>query len=310
MASTREKVLSYRRAEWIDAPGFVLETCVRDAIKTLKDVADRTVWRSGQVVHLARVKSVPKGGVLLHITADTPGESASVVPQIKKGSEELHLKTAKAPLPGEEWLDGDAFVFIKGDDVCLCTTSLRDASISYFLQMLFDKAKLNKDAKKFILAKIANTSKLKLLHQRGVKEIEIRATTYDATARYLKRKSHVVGAIGEAIKAVKAFLGRQNDANADGLRVALTIKTDGRSKALTIGEKEIKKLAADIVQNPDDEDYVIVTNDGQKITPSEIFMKSVATIKSDGKTVNCDHAWAELQKFHGMLDDSGILEGG
>jgi hypothetical protein len=68
-------------------------------------------------------------------------------------------------------------------------------------------------------------------------------------------------------------------------------------------------LAEDVVKNTEDDDtYVIVTGTGQKITPTEIFMKSTASIEADGKTVDRDNAWQELLKFYNQLQSDGVLE--
>ena len=61
-------------------------------------------------------------------------------------------------------------------------------------------------------------------------------------------------------------------------------------------------MAADVVTNSETgDDYVIVTKTGQKISPTEIFVRSSATIDSDGKTVNRDKTWKELLNFHSQL---------
>ena len=90
----------------------------------------------------------------------------------------------------------------------------------------------------------------------------------------------------------------------------LTLRVDRRfGKSFPIGEKTIETLAADVVKSTEEnEDYVIVTGTGQKISPTEIFMRSTVLIDSDGKTVNRDKAWRELSQFFDQLVNSGVLE--
>jgi hypothetical protein len=92
--------------------------------------------------------------------------------------------------------------------------------------------------------------------------------------------------------------------------VMVTIKVDRRfGKEISLGEKRIEAMAADVVKNSDDvEDFVIVTKTGQKINPREIFMRSKVAIDSDGKTVNRDKAWKELLTFFNQLTNAGVLE--
>jgi hypothetical protein len=102
MASKRERSVSYRRAEWFaEASGLTLEKCIRDANKALTTVEARTINRGGQHTSIAKAQDASSGGLYLHITADTPGEAASVVPKAKTGATVVDLKTEKPP-PGTD----------------------------------------------------------------------------------------------------------------------------------------------------------------------------------------------------------------
>src|SRR6202789_4444028 len=317
MPELRTKTLSYRRAEWFGVTGLTLQKCVHDANLKLKNVADRTVIHGDQFIRCAKARENTKGGLLLHITTETPGESASIVPKVGTDKTELDLKTQKPPSEGE-WLDGDAFLYLKGDHVCLCTTGVRGGAIREYLVGLFTKAGLPKNSSKFDLMKVADMKKVKMLKKQGIKELEIRATLYKATAYYHNRKNQVIGWTGSIGKTMKAFLGKPNDVTPDGLRVSLSLKTDKRfgRKAVALGESEIETLATDVINNTkinkDDKnqtyDYVIKTGTGQRITLEEIFMTSKVEIKTDGKTVQCEKAWKELVTFFEGLEEGGALE--
>lgn len=101
-------------------------------------------------------------------------------------------------------------------------------------------------------------------------------------------------------KFIKGFQNKPHDVTPDSLRVILTLKVDRRfSKHLSLGENNIEEMAADVITNSESEDeYVIVTKTGQKISPNEIFVRSSTSIKSDGKTVNRGETWRELLNFH------------
>jgi len=157
--------------------------------------------------------------------------------------------------------------------------------------------------------KAADITKLKMLHSQGVKELEIRGTLYKATADYEKRKAHVAGGLGAIGKHLKAYLKKPNDVTPDGLRVMLTLKVDNRFHDSGLGEKAIESFATDVVKNDtSDEDYVITTKTGQKISPKEIFLRSKVAIDGDGKTVSRDKAWKELINFFNQLKRNGVLE--
>jgi hypothetical protein len=310
MSETRDKTLSYRRAEWFGPPsGLNLEKCIRDAYDKLKSVNDRSIPSGDRFIRSVKSKDGPTEGLLVHLTVETPGEPASVVPTGAPNISELDLLTAAPPSEGE-WLDGDAFLFISDDHICMCGSGIRDGSIRYFLHSLFKKASLRKDSIKFELVKVADISKVKLIQSQGVKELEIRASLYKATASYRKRMNHAAGALGVIGKHLKAVLKKPDDVSPDALRVILTLKTDRRfSKDLKLGEQNIAQLAKDVLINKtEDDDYVIVTKSGQRISPEEIFMRSKVTIKSDGKTVDRDKTWKELVSFFKNMKTAGILE--
>ena len=264
----KEKTVSYRRAEWLnDNPGgLTLEGCLREALKKLKTVSDRTIISGGQLTSVAKTKDGSSGGLLLHLVVETPGESASVVPKV-------------AP-----------------------TTAAYD---------LFKKAALRSDSTRFELMKAADVTKIKMLQSQGVKEIELHATMYKASLDYAKRTSNVVGVLGSAARQIKALLKKPNDYTQDGLRIALTLKTDARyTKAISLGEKRINELGLDILRNHEegDDDFSILTKTGQRITPTEIFMRRKVSVEGEGKTVKLDKIWKELTTFYSLLVKSGAVE--
>lgn len=192
MPEKREKTLSYRRAGWLDEiQGLTLERCLKDAHANLRTVEERTIVHSGHQTKSLKPRELSAGGIFLHLAVDTPGEYASVVPKGKPGAAELDLDVAEPP-PDGEWLDADAFLFVRQNHVCLCSTGLRDAAIAAFIYDLFRKAELRRDATRFQLLKVADVSKLRLLHHQGVKEIELKATVFQATANYERRRSWVL----------------------------------------------------------------------------------------------------------------------
>ena len=310
MAYPREKTVSYRRAEWIKDSGRTLETYIKEAHRKLSSVAERTVIYGSHHVRIVKVKDVRGGGVLLHITAEIPGDATSVVPKIKGAEAEVDLRRVAPPSYGE-WLSGDAFLFVKDDHVCLCTTDIHDGAVQRFIQLVFDRAGLRSASTQFVLRKQADISAVALLRKEGVKELSIRATLYKATADYQRRKTEAIGVAGLIGKHFKALLGRPDDVTSDSLRMELVLKADKRFGRgdIKVGEKQIERLATDVLTHSEPEDeFVILTQRGQRITQKEIFMRAKVMIDSDGKTVNCEQAWHELRSFFDRLGETGLLE--
>ena len=82
MVDKREKTVSYRQAVWVEhVKGIDLEWCIREAHTKLKTLEDKTIGYSGTLTMSAKQKNVradSKGGLLLHLVTETPGEAASV----------------------------------------------------------------------------------------------------------------------------------------------------------------------------------------------------------------------------------------
>jgi hypothetical protein len=307
----RNKTLSYRRAEWFgsgNTPG--LEKCIRQALSQLKTVEDRTIHRDGRTAKVARASDSTTGGLLLHIATETPGESASVVPKAGPNADALDLRTEAPPDDGE-WLDGDAFLYATADNICMCTTALHEAAVAAFIIRLFEKAKVPTHYRNFFLLKVADVGAVTLLQREGVKEIEMRATLYQASANYIRRRTQILGVLGTISREIKGFLKKPDDVTPDSLRVMLTIKADYRrpGREIALGEREMEEFAQDLIKNVEEGDeYVIITKTGKRITPNEIVVRETALIESSGKTVDRDKAWRELLSFHDRLAGTGVFE--
>ncbi len=311
MAQKREKTLSYRRAEWLAGipKGTTLESCLKAAHSILKTVEERTIIRDGGQHVKAIGKLAPRdGGIFLHIVADTPGEEASVVPKTKRGTEELEVATAPAPTDAE-FMDGDAFLYVKDDHICLCTTGIRDGAVRQFLYEFFAKAKLGDHANKFELLKTPNVDKLRMMRTQGVKEIALKASVFEASAMYDKRKNTAGGLLRTLTKHLQAILQEELEEIDDSLRVQIIIKTDSRSrKNLKVGERRIESLAANVVQNAEtDDDFEIVTGNGQTIKQHEVFLSETVQIDSLAKSVKRKDAWDHLEAYFRRLKASGAL---
>jgi hypothetical protein len=72
----------------------------------------------------------------------------------------------------------------------------------------------------------------------------------------------------------------------------------------TLGVQRLDKLAKQIIKT--DDEYVIITREGQRISHDEIFVKASVEIARLGKSVICQSAWDALENFHGGLVKSGV----
>jgi hypothetical protein len=306
MKEFREKTIGYRRALWL-AGTRSLESYIREAWRILPDIRDRTYVRNDdQEVKILTVgENTP--GLLLHISADTPGEWASIVPDAGD-KQSIDVSTTNPPT-STEFMDGDAFAYIHDDHVCLCVSLVHDAIIYGALRYMFSSARLSSDAQKFELIKVADTDKLKMIHGEGIDYIDLRASVYQASMDYLRRSAQAQGLLGKTAKNIKALVGTPNDVTKDSLQINLIIKKDKRvRKHLTLGEKELDFVATSLLENQEAGDYFSIHLDsGQIITQDEIYIRKKLPVLAKGKSVDRDKAWASLIAFYKQLKSQGVL---
>ncbi|PPE81247.1 hypothetical protein C3941_00525 [Kaistia algarum] len=206
-------------------------------------------------------------------------------------------------------MDGDALLYVCRDEVVLCTTSISAQAVDFFLQKFLSLAKIRHDADQFILQPVSDQDALKTLQMQGVKEIHLGAVLYQASMSYIQRQHHPQGMLGALAKSVKAVLGSEHDVTPDALTVSVVLKKDGRMKGKSVGDARLQALGEKIVTDQQvGDDFAIITNDDQKITPQSIAVKTHTLIESLGKSVTREDAWLSLKAFFDKLVSNGTIE--
>ncbi len=308
MAEARKKTLSYHRAKFFvdDHAAINLGMCIKQATDKVP-VPDRFVQRTeGRIMRLAHFKTDDKKGCFLHLTVDTPGQYTSVVP--KTVVETTEVKISIIPPPNDaEFMDGDAFLYVRGNDICLCATTVKSTSIVLFLRQFFLTAGIRKEPIDFSFMHAADTNKLASIQRSGVKHIAIRGTVYKASVDHMKRKDSAMGLLGIVSRQARALLGAPHDVSDDALQVEVTLHIDGRhQKGITLGHRRLQSIAADLVTHEEvSDDYIIVTNDSDEIRPSEVVKRVKREIESMGKSIQRDAAWEHLLEYYEELSKDG-----
>lgn len=265
---------------------------------------------NGQVISCVSRQVKTKAGISLHITAMTPGEQASIISKdMMDKSDQADVTTMAAP-KDKEFMDGDVFVFVKDNNVCVCSTGIFDTTLQYYFYSLFNKANLPDQSTQFLKRSVADVEKFKFLQDHPIKSITLNASLYHASAHLTantKRSRGVTGIIGRHVNAV---FGKESDVTDDSLMVELTLKTDGRDKQhLKLGERKLEKFAIDLLKHQQkDDDFLIITKDGQKIGPDEIKVQKFSNITAKGKSVDKDETWKELLAFYNELCETGAIK--
>ena len=308
MADKRTKTISYRRALWLTVAGKeqTLEKFMLEALKKLSTVEQRQFRRGdGQIIqcigHL-----VADSGCFLHVASETPGDHASTLPTEGLNKDGIDVDTSPPP-DKREYMDGDIFAYVKGNSVCICSTGLRDASLKLYCQELFEAAKLPKDANKFDLVSVADADKLKLIEAQGVKSIDVKATLFEASVNYAKRKGAIPQALESVGKHITAIFGNDpKEATPDNIGVTIELATDDRMKSgKVVGAKRMAEIAKEVMEG--EEEFTIITRQNQRISSSEIYLRRKVQIERHGKSIKRNKAWAALEQFYKDLINSGAV---
>lgn len=304
--ATLERTLSYRRAIWLDVliEGENLEEFCKKALRKRNQIGNRRLVRAGGQRLFCNQHYTPRsGGIFLHLVADTPGDHASVVSTLDDDKDLSEVRTARPPA-NREYLDGDIFLLVNGDNVCLCATALREAAAVEYFHFLFQEAELPDRSVQFDLEKIANVDKVRMIRRQGIKEIELDASLYEATMAHMNRGlgSSVLRKIGTHFKA---FLDDKDIAGEDNVSVRLTLKADLRMNgSRLIGDKKLRAVAEDVILNPEAA-YTIVTGTGQRFSNDEIVLTKKVNIRQHGKSIAHQAAWDALAEFYRETEASG-----
>lgn len=308
MPGKRERALHYRRVKWLH-DSQTLESYARQAVQALNTVELRTIDRGeGQFIRFLRTRRRQAGGIFLHLTADTPGESASTIPK-QFNQADLDVG-ASAPPVDSEYMDSDAFVFIRDNNLCYCASAMRDGGIAYSLGQLFEKADLGHNAKLFSLEKVADAEKIALIQERGVKEVVLNATLYEATSKYNQRHSQPTSILRSIGRVFYSLRDDDNESRMDNLSVYVSISADGRVQHNSeVGYARIEEFASQVVETQADGDsYTIITKDGQKISAAKITLHKTVKIASQAKSIAREPAWSELLTYYQELAAKNFLE--
>ena len=212
-------------------------------------VNKRIVERYAQKIKSAKPKKLKDGGILLHLTADTPGEAASVVKSHQDEADNVETGTAPAP-DQTEYMDADAFILIVSDDVFMCTSGFREKAVRFVLAKLMYKAGITEFSDQFDLIPSANMDKIKLIEQEGVAEIDIRASMYAASGSYIAQKKTSTNFMAGVSNIVAALAGSQDDevqidgSAEDDVKISVVLKGSGRfRKGILVGHRSIEGIA-------------------------------------------------------------------
>lgn len=316
----KNKKFYYRRALWDEQGEETLQDLIVNAYSMLDTVGKRTFSVPvGAEIRGASYKN--NDGLYLQIASYVPDEATSIIDK-DKTAKESKIDAQIAPA-GKDYLDGDVFVYVKDNDVILCPSGAREKVVQTYIWNLLRATDEKEIAVTFELDKVAKASKLKMISDEGVKEIDLDASLYDASLVHMdKTKPKVAGIKRVVAEQFLAIFGKDKELKdikeQENLNVRVTLRFDGNEARKhskddgfgDIGKKRLEKTAQKIIaeyESDKENGFVIITGKNNRITSEEIRVSDSFKVKVLGKSLSKESAWSSLKSYYDRLKADGVF---
>lgn len=310
-SATTSKTVYYLRARQNGKP-FDLEAKLKAARRKRRTVAKTEIELGmGDVLRIQHYQE-KSGGLRMHIARYEPGVRASILQP--KANAPQDDEGYQAPPSGKEFKDGDAFVIIKDSHVLFCQHRLSKEKTSLYLSMLLRDTKILRKNENFDLTPASNLDKLKLIQTHGVKQIHLSANAFMLSLPKKKHYGWLQRAASGVVREFRALIEKDDTPDQqsalEDLLVNVAIRLDGNTRALASSQDLIEQLGEQLLA--DDENtvgqYIIETQDGQRITAEAIRIQEKVHLDRSENTVNHLSAWQAMDEMIIQLDVDGLLE--
>ena len=317
----KNKKFYYRRAKWDSQGKLSLQKLLEDAHTKLDTVGKRT-FEVGSGAEIRGANFKENDGLYLQIASYVPGEATSIIDK-DITAKISNVSAQKAP-NGKDYLDGDVFVYINGNHVILCPSGARETVVETYIWNILRKCNHKDIAKTFELDKVAKASKLKMIRDEGVKEVDLDTSLYEASLIHLDKTKPKVSDIKKAVAdQFSAIFSKdkelQDIKEKENLNIKIKVRFDG-SEAMrnskepnfgVAGKKRLERTAEQVIsefEKDDENGFVIVTGANNRITSEEIRVSDSFRVKTLGKSLSRESAWSTLKKYYDRLNADGVFK--
>ncbi|MBU2714385.1 hypothetical protein [Zooshikella harenae] len=184
---TAQKLLYYRRARWNNQQSETLSSIIINSHSILTTVDDRTFKNANNSKVKCADYTEKNNEVYLRLSVFTPNQQALT---IEKDGNKSSSKIDEHPAPeGSDFVNGDAFVYIQGNHVILCTSNTHQSVIENYIKKILSSTDQTSIAQSICLDKVASSKKMEILDKEGIKKIDIKSSLYLASCENIKQKN-------------------------------------------------------------------------------------------------------------------------
>ena len=318
----KNKKFYYRRAKWDEQGKQSLERILIDAHESLDTVGKRTFNAASSGAEIRGASFKNDKGLYLQIASYVPGEATSIIDKSKRAKQSN--VTAQIAPDGKDYLDGEVFVYVKGNHVILCPSGVRENVVETYIWHILRAVEKKDIAKTFELDRVAKTNKLRMIKEEGVKEIDLNASLYEASLIHMDKDNPKISGWKKSMaNQLSAIFGKDKELREikekENINVKITLKYDGAEARKhtkdpefgKTGKKRLEKTAEQVISEFDKEHengFVIVTGAGNRITSDEIRVSDSFRIETLGKSLSKAATWTKLKEYHDRLDSDGVFK--
>lgn len=304
----QSKTINYFRIEFKAQIGTSMEALLAKAHAALPNVDDRIFLSGGQEFKGCHVLQTEEDGHYVHVTAVTPGEQASGVPN-KTDVCEIDVQLIDPPVNGN-YMDSDMFFLIKGNHMLFSSSGMSVSKAKDYIKALLEKTGNTDENFKFSIQKMANTDKLRLIRQ-GVSEVSLGCAISPATFQYEERRSVSAFLMGSVLDGFRAFFAKdprlKDIAEQENVTAEVIFKFNRARKGGENGKARMLALSEKLIAE-DDDGFKIKTYSGEKISHEEVCIKKGIKLEKFGKSVHYKDVWDAMKEYLSELQRTGVLE--
>ena len=293
------KTIEYRVAEFFGAnSNQVLEDLTRQAWGTFSDGDGRTIEISGNLFHRGLQASDLHTGFAIHCARYRENQSMGTIsdkPKPRVDVEEFRLTG------GKHFLGTDFMAIIKGNNVICLNCHVGARRLQAYLCDLFEKAGMPDEARKFLLNRVGNFSKISKIKLHGVKRIDYNVYMTDLMVSHLEDTVSSSKSPSHQIKEVFGILfgnvrSLRDIRNSEQGKLSLGISIPGGDTE--VAKQSIDDFAEQVVREDENEPFTIhLRKNGGKITSDELSVTKKVSIRPWANTVDLFDAWQKMSDY-------------
>lgn len=295
--------IQYFRVIFPEDAAFNLYQAAKTAHQHLCNVAERSFDRGDKRYSCLKCED-SSDGLLLNISACTPGEPVNTIPHPNSDTS-AEPEIVGAP-QNKDFMDGDSFALIHENHALICSVRNHPSILKSYLDAIFNEAGV--ETPHYLLSPAAPTQALRLLSE-GIRSIDVYAAAYTAELSQIKdsNKNRFANLLLSALKSEKPLADATDQKNTHA-KAIFSVRQSGKIDTTSLTQKEFLELAKSLLDG-EEAPFTIVTKGNSRITPDMLQRKVKINFTPFGKTIFRSDAWAALAAQKQEWESEGLFSG-